>query len=92
MNQGFGAGLFWGGSGSRNFIVGPTSLADQTSEVRSSYESCYLFPPVSDMCIWGKDDSDYDYDNEETYAHRAHILMRMSNRLRGETDYVVLAD
>ena len=44
------------------------------------------------MWIWDKDDSDYDYDNEETYAHRAHILIRMSSRLIGETDCVVLTD
>ena len=44
------------------------------------------------MWIWYKDDSDYEYDNKETYAHRAHKLMWMSSRLRDETDGVVLAN
>ena len=44
------------------------------------------------MWIWDKDDSDYEYDNNETYAHIAHILMWMRSRLREETDCGVLTD
>ena len=62
-------------------IGGPTSLADQNSEISPAMSPVICSFIIIEMWICSKDDCDNGYDRNETYAHWAHTYTHANEEI-----------